>query len=122
MFLGRSVGKTRAFSEETAKKIDSEVMKLITRIYKEAEKILKDNIDKMHAMAEALMQFETIGDDQIKDIMAGKKPKPPTDPVKKKKTRATKASTKSTKKEESVASPATDTGTIVLEEALEDKK
>jgi cell division protease FtsH len=122
VFLGRSVGKNRSFSEETAKKIDSEVGKIIGKNYKNAEKILADNIDKMHAMAKALMQYETIDDNQIQDIMAGKKPREPeeTQTVKKRKPRVTKAKKETTKAKDKDST--TETSTVVLEEAIQDKK
>lgn len=91
VFLGRSMGKTRAFSEDTAKKIDAEVSKIIHKNYQHAEDILKSHIDKLHAMAEALVQYETIDDDQIQDIMAGKTPRAPGEPVKRKRRTRKKA-------------------------------
>jgi len=91
VFLGRSMGKTRAFSEETARKIDAEVSKIILKNYQTAENILKTHIDKLHAMAEALVQYETIDDDQIQDIMAGKAPRPPGAPGKRKRRTRKKA-------------------------------
>jgi len=107
VFLGHSVTQHKAVSDETAHTIDEEIRVFIDRNYKRAEKILKENIDKLHAMAEALMKYETIDADQIEDIMEGKTPRPPADwddndddgtPVKKKrKTRAKKAKTKSSK-------------------------
>jgi cell division protease FtsH len=47
--------------------------------YKRAKHILESNLDKLHAMADALVKYETIDEQQIKDIMAGKAPKPPAD-------------------------------------------
>ena len=60
-----------------AKRIDVEVRSLIDRCYGVAKQILIDNDDKLHAMAEALMKYETIDADQIRDIMAGRDPRPP---------------------------------------------
>ena len=98
VFLGKSMSKTRAFSEETARKIDAEVSKIIQKGYSTAEQILKDNMDKLHAMAESLVQYETIGDDQIQDIMAGKTPrKPDSAPKRPRKPRKVTASTAQTK-------------------------
>ena len=45
--------------------------------YTRAKGILESNLDKLHTMAEALIKYETIDEDQLKDIMAGKTPKPP---------------------------------------------
>lgn len=72
VFLGHSVTKHKEFSEQTANLIDAEVNKLITKNYQKAEKILKDNLSKLHAMAAALIKYETIESKQIDDIMAGK--------------------------------------------------
>jgi cell division protease FtsH len=72
VFLGHSVTRHKEVSEATSSLVDGEVRDIIERNYKRAEKILKDNIDKLHAMAEALVKFETIGLDQIDDIMNGR--------------------------------------------------
>ena len=64
-------------AEEIAKKVDSEIRKIVDEQYNRAKKLVKDNIDKMHTMAEALMKWETIDSKQIDDIMSGKKPSPP---------------------------------------------
>ncbi len=77
VFLGRSVTNTKEISDATSHMIDEEVRAIIDRNYQRAEQILKDNMDKLHAMAEALLTYETIDPDQIKDIMAGKKVRAP---------------------------------------------
>ena len=59
--------------------IDAEVRKFIDTNYDRAETILKEHMDKLHAMAEALIKYETIDEDQIKDIMAGREPREPQD-------------------------------------------
>ncbi len=79
VFLGHSVTQHKPISDETAHTIDGEIRVLIDRNYKRAEKILKENIDKLHLMAEALMKYETIDANQIDDIMEGKVPRPPSD-------------------------------------------
>ena len=66
-------------SDETAHIIDEEIRNIVDRNYARAENILKENIDILHAMADALMKFETIDADQIKDIMEGKPPRTPDD-------------------------------------------
>ena len=74
-FLGRSAGsKKRIFSEETAKQIDDEVRSIIQSCYEKAGSILAANLDKLHNMADALLKYETIDQDQISDIMAGALP------------------------------------------------
>ena len=71
-FLGRSAGqKKRIFSEETARQIDGEVRDIIQKSYEKAGSILATNLDKLHNMADALLKYETIDQDQISDIMAG---------------------------------------------------
>jgi cell division protease FtsH len=77
IFLGRSVTRTVNMSEETMKKVDGEVRKIIDGQYAVARKLLEDNRDKVEAMAKALLELETIDAEQIDDIMAGKPPRPP---------------------------------------------
>jgi cell division protease FtsH len=79
VFLGHTVAKRKELSDSTAKLIDEEIRTIIERNYKRAEKILQENIDKLHIMAEALIKYETIESSQIQDIMAGKPPQPPQD-------------------------------------------
>ena len=80
VFLGKSQGVHHMnVSDETAKMIDEEVRALIDDCYGEARRILEQNRDKLELMKDALMEYETIGADQIDDIMAGKKPRPPRD-------------------------------------------
>jgi len=77
VFLGRSVTQHKSLSDETAHVIDEEIRNIVDRNYSRAEKILKENIDILHAMSDALMKYETIDKDQITDIMNGKTPQPP---------------------------------------------
>ena len=80
IFLGRSVAQHHnSLSGETAKQIDQEVRRIIDECYTGARKILDENVDKLHAMAQALMLYETIDSDQIDDIMAGREPREPSD-------------------------------------------
>ncbi|WP_394792160.1 ATP-dependent zinc metalloprotease FtsH [Rhodoferax sp.] len=79
VFLGRSVTKTTNMSEQTMQKVDSEVRRIIDQQYSLARKLIEDNSDKMHAMAKALLEWETIDTEQIDDIMAGREPRPPKD-------------------------------------------
>ncbi|MDZ7891845.1 MAG: ATP-dependent zinc metalloprotease FtsH [Rhodoferax sp.] len=79
VFLGRSVTKTTSMSEQTMQKVDSEVRRIIDQQYTLARKLIEDNQDKMHAMAKALLEWETIDSDQLDDIMAGREPRPPKD-------------------------------------------
>jgi cell division protease FtsH len=77
IFLGRSVTRTVNMSEETMKKVDGEVRKIIDGQYAVARKLLEDNRDKVEAMAKALLELETLDADQLNDILAGKPPRPP---------------------------------------------
>ena len=77
VFLGRSVTKTTNVSEETMQKVDAEIRRIIDEQYAIARKLIEDNQDKMHAMANALLEWETIDSDQIDDIMAGRPPRRP---------------------------------------------
>lgn len=77
VFLGRQASNGREMSDNTWQKIDEEVRAIIDKCYQRAEKTLNDNIDKLHTMADALIKYETIDAEQIKEIMAGKKPSPP---------------------------------------------
>ena len=72
-FLGRSMGGgANGVSDQTARLVDEEIRAVIDRNYERAEQVLKDDIDKLHKMAEVLLELETIDADQVKEIMEGK--------------------------------------------------
>ena len=77
VFLGRSVTQHKQVSDITAHNIDEEVRKIIDRNYERAKKILRKHEKKLHIMAKALMKYETIGSDQVLDIMEGREPRIP---------------------------------------------
>ena len=77
VFLGRSITRTINMSEDTMRKVDGEIRKIIDTQYAVARKLIEDNRDKVDAMAKALLELETIDSDQIDDIMSGKPPRPP---------------------------------------------
>ncbi len=79
IFLGRSVTRHKQVSDVTAHAIDEEVRKLIDTCYSEAKDLLVTNERKLHLMAESLIKYETIDEQQIKDIMEGREPRPPED-------------------------------------------
>jgi cell division protease FtsH len=79
VFLGRSVTKTTSMSEHTMQMVDIEVRKIIDTQYAHARKLIEENSDKMHAMAKALLEWETIDMSQLDDIMAGRPPSAPKD-------------------------------------------
>ena len=79
VFLGRSVTNTKNISEDTQQQVDAEVRRILDEQYALAYKLIDENRDKMETMTNALMQWETIDADQVKEIMAGKEPSPPKD-------------------------------------------
>ena len=75
VFLGRSVTKQQNMSEETAKKVDSEVKRIVDKGYERARKVLTEKIDDLHKIAKALLIYETLSGDEIRDlILRDKKP------------------------------------------------
>ena len=79
VFLGHSVTQHKMLADETARTIDEEVRTIVNRNYARAQNILTEHMDKLHAMAHALIKYETIDAEQIKDIMEGREPRPPKD-------------------------------------------
>lgn len=77
VFLGRSVTRTTHVSEATMQQVDAEIRRILDERYEVARKLIVENSDKMHAMTEALLKWETIDSDQIDDIMAGREVRPP---------------------------------------------
>jgi cell division protease FtsH len=79
VFLGRSVTQHKLVSDDTAHAIDEEVRRIIDSNYERAKSLLEAHVDRLHAMAKALIKYETIGEAQIKDIMEGRECQPPED-------------------------------------------
>lgn len=79
VFLGRSVNQNKEISDSTAQMIDKEVRAIIDRNYQCAWKILTENLDKLHLMADGLIKYETLDAKQLKEVMSGKEPSPPDD-------------------------------------------
>jgi cell division protease FtsH len=84
VFLGRDIGHTQNYSEATAQVIDQEVREVVERNYRRARELLTSNMDVLHSMAAALLDYETLDADQIEMLMKGVKvppkssmPKPP---------------------------------------------
>ncbi len=77
VFLGRSVTQHKNVSDDTARRIDEVVRGILDRAYARTSTILKENIDKLHAMAKLLLEYETIDVPQIDAIMEGREPPPP---------------------------------------------
>ena len=80
VFLGMSAGSSGLkVSDSTARIIDEEVRSVIDSCHETARRLLNENLDKLHAMSDALLTYETIDHDQIVDIMSGREPRPPKD-------------------------------------------
>ncbi len=75
VFLGHSVAQQKNVSEETAQTIDSEVRRLIDEAYESATKILKKKKKDWEALAQGLLEYETLSGDEIMDLIAGKPPR-----------------------------------------------
>ena len=73
IFLGREIAQHRDYSEETAQEIDKEVRRIVSDAQTKAEKLLKDNIEKLHALAEALLDYEILDGEQIDSLLRGDK-------------------------------------------------
>ena len=69
VFLGRSVTKSQNMSEDTAKKIDTEVKKIVDTGYERAKKVLTEKIEDLHKLAKALLIYETLSGDEIRDLI-----------------------------------------------------
>ena len=69
VFLGRSVARNQQMSEDTQKKVDSEVKKLVDEGYNRAKKVLNDKIEDLHKLAKTLLLYETLSGDEIRDLI-----------------------------------------------------
>ena len=69
VFLGRSVTRQQNMSEETAKKVDEEVKKIVDKGYERARKVLTEKIDDLHKLSKALLIYETLSGDEIRDLI-----------------------------------------------------
>jgi cell division protease FtsH len=79
VFLGMSMGRQQNMSEATAKTVDAEVKRLIDQGAADARKILTDKRSQLEAVAQALLEYETLTGDEIKEILAGRKINRPDD-------------------------------------------
>jgi cell division protease FtsH len=82
IFLGREMSTQRNVSPDTAERVEVEVTRIIQQEYERARTIIDDNSDKVEAMAQALLEWETLDSSQVDEIMAGKEPTPPEKPDK----------------------------------------
>jgi cell division protease FtsH len=74
VFLGMSVARQQNISEETARKIDAEVKRLVEEGHTEARRVLEEKRSDLETLAKGLLEFETLSGDEIKDLIAGKRP------------------------------------------------
>jgi cell division protease FtsH len=104
IFLGREIAQHRDYSEETAQLIDAEIKRIITEAESKATDLLSNNIDRLHKVAEALLEREILDGDEIDRLMRGeeleKRPKPKPD--------QSAASLDNTKQPQRVSSPVSD--------------
>ena len=69
IFLGRSVARHQHMSEETSKKVDSEIRKIVNQGYDKAKKVLTEKLDDLHKLAKALLTYETLTGTEIEDLI-----------------------------------------------------
>ena len=69
VFLGRQIARQTHMSEETSKKVDTEVKKIVDAGYQRAKKILTEKIEDLHKLAKALLDYETLSGEEIKDLI-----------------------------------------------------
>ena len=69
VFLGRSVARQQNMSEETARKVDSEIRKIVDKGYERARKVLTEKIDDLHKLAKALLTYETLSGEEIENLI-----------------------------------------------------
>ena len=69
VFLGRSVARTQNMSEETSKKVDSEIRKIVDKGYERARTVLTEKIDDLHKLAKALLTYETLTGEEIENLI-----------------------------------------------------
>jgi cell division protease FtsH len=74
IFLGREIAQHRDYSEETARKIDEEINSLIDNSYKKAKNILEENLDILHALADRLLEKETVMGAELDDLISSMRP------------------------------------------------
>jgi cell division protease FtsH len=79
VFLGYSMNRQRQMSDETTRTIDAEIRRIVDEGYDRAKQVLTDNVDQLHSLASALLEYETLSGDEIKKLMAGEPLDRPTD-------------------------------------------
>jgi cell division protease FtsH len=74
VFLGREIAQHRDYSESTARKIDQEIHRLVDRAYKRAKKVLAENLDILHKLAELLLEKETVLGRELDELIQSLRP------------------------------------------------
>ena len=69
VFLGRSIARQQHMSEETSRKVDSEIRKIVDQGYDKAKKVLTEKMDDLHKLAKALLTYETLTGTEIEDLI-----------------------------------------------------
>ena len=80
VFLGREMGRSKVYSEDTAREIDAEIKRIIDEQYKIAKDLITQNIDKLELIAKSLLEYETLEGGQVEEIVRTGKLTPPTPP------------------------------------------
>ena len=80
VFIGRDMGHTKNYSEETAAKIDSEIHRIIDEAYKKTQRILNENISKLHEVAAYLLKYEKMSGEVFAQVMEGTYTRPAAEP------------------------------------------
>ncbi|MEL0113458.1 MAG: cell division protein FtsH, partial [Rickettsiales bacterium] len=70
-FLGHAVTQTKNVSEATAKVIDEEIRRIVDEADAKCRKIIEENVDQLHAIANALLEYETLNGDEVRALMRG---------------------------------------------------
>jgi len=74
VFLGHSVSRTQNMSDETQKVVDEEIYRIVDEGYDYAKKLIEQNVDKLHIIAQGLLEYETLTGQEIQDLLDGKPP------------------------------------------------
>jgi len=80
VFLGREMGRSKVYSEDTARQIDAEIKRIIDEQYQIAKDLIMGNVDKLEIIAKSLLEYETLEGAQVEEIVRTGKFTPPTPP------------------------------------------
>ena len=116
VFIGKDYQQTLTYSQETAKIIDEEIGKILQNNYNKAKKLLSDNIETLHQMAELLLKQETIYTEEVDAVMKGK---PNTAIVKKLRAKKRQEQEKLDKEKEEKLQKEKERGNLIVQKAIE---